>query len=126
MARAREEKAALETVPKAPTPQVPAKKLKASSPASSPTGAKGTSNAYEKRTTLPENAALREEIARLKVLTAAFNNKHCPHRHFLLPSHQCGPSTRTKDPICPMTYKFVPNKFMTFSKKPSPPRETYW
>ena len=89
--RAREEKAFLETVPKLSTPQVPAKKSKPSIPASSPHGAKGTSNAQEKKTQLPENAALREEIARLKVLTIRLQQQALPSP----------PLPTTKPPVWP-------------------------
>ena len=97
--RAREEKASLETVPKLVSPQVPAKKLKPSAPASSPHGAKGTSNAQDKRT--PDNAALREEIARLKVLTNRLQQQALPSPPLPTTKPPVWPTNRDNGPDLP-------------------------
>ena len=101
VARAREEKASLETVPKLAPTQVPAKKSKPSTPTSSQNGTKGTSNAQEKRTTLPENAALREEIARLKVLTSRLQQQALPSPPLPTTKPPVWPTNRDQGPDLP-------------------------
>ena len=73
IAKDKEDKAAAKAARESPSSSGPAKKSKASPPSTSPSTSKGASKQQN-----PESAALREEIARLKVLTARLQQQLLP------------------------------------------------
>ena len=99
--KAREDKTALEAAQKTTQPYVPAKKSKASPPASSSPATKGTPNNQERKPQLPETAALREEIARLKVLTNRLQQQALPSPPLPVTKPPVWPTNRDQGPDLP-------------------------
>ena len=100
VAKVREEKAAADAAQKSSPPNVPAKKSRASPPASSPS-TKGTPHVHEKKPQLPETAALREEIARLKVLTSRLQQQALPSPPLPITKPPVWPTHKDQGPDLP-------------------------